>query len=108
MQYFLLQQAFLDANLELLRAPKSIAHRREANIESQTHHELAVRHITASLHNILWLDFKGSRIVNLLEITRKVALMIILPLDQARDLIGKLGVTNVAASLVHRALVAAL
>ena len=67
-----------------------------------------MRHIAASLHNILWLYLESSRIVDLLRVAREVALMIVLPLDQARDLIGKLGVADVAASLVHRALVAAL
>ena len=67
-----------------------------------------MRHIAASLHNVLWLNLKGSWIVDLLKVTCEVALMIVLPLDQARDLIGKLRVANIAASLVHRALVAAL
>ena len=107
-QNLLLQQALLDSNLELLRAAEAIAHGREADIEGQTDHELAVGDVAATLHDVLRLDFKRSRIVNLLEVTGEVALMVVLPLDQAADLIRELRVTHVASSLVHGALVAAL
>lgn len=64
--------------------------------------------IAAAVDHILWLNFKGRWIVDLLEIAGKVALVVILPLYQPRDLVSKLGVGNEAACLVHRALVAAL
>ena len=69
---------------------------------------MAVTHVAATLDYILWLDLKRCRIVNLLEVSRKVALVVVLPLDEATDLVGELGVADVAPSLVHRALVAPL
>ena len=90
MQYLLLQQALLDSNLELLGAAESIAHGREADIEGQADHELAVRDVAATLHDVLRLDLESRRIVDLLEVTGEVALMVVLPLDQAADLVRKL------------------
>ena len=69
---------------------------------------MAVAHVAASLDYILWLDFKRSRIVNLLEVSGEVALVVVLPLDEATDLVGELRVADVASSLVHGALVASL
>ena len=66
-----------------------------------------MRHITTSLHDVLRLDLECSRVVDLLEITSEVALVVVLPLDQSRDLIGEFRVGNVAPSLVHGALVTA-
>ena len=69
---------------------------------------MAVAHVAATLDYILWLDLKGSRIIDLLEVSRKVALVVVLPLDEATDLVGELGVADIAPSLVHGALVAPL
>ena len=60
------------------------------------------------MHYILRLDLKSRRIVNLFEITSEVALMIVLPFDQAADIVSEFRVAHVAPCLVHRALVAAL
>lgn len=64
--------------------------------------------VTAPVDHILWLDFKRSRVVNLLEVACEVTLMVVLPLDEARDLVSELGVRDVIASLVHCSLVATL
>ena len=101
----LLDQTFLDSDLKLLWAAETIAHRRESYVEGKTHHELAVRDVTATLNNIIGLNLKGSRVVNLLEVAREVASMIVLPLKQTRDLVSELRVRNVSSSFVHRSLI---
>ena len=106
MKHLFLQQTLLNPNLKLLGAAEPVAHRRESHVESQADHELAVRHVAASLDDILRLDFKSGRIVNLLEVTREVALMIVLPFYQATNLICEFRVAHVATSFVHGALVA--
>ena len=83
MQDFLLKQALFDAYLQLLRASEAISHGREAHIESQADHKLAMRDIAASLHDVLRLNLKSGRVVNLLEIASEVALVVVLPLDEA-------------------------
>ena len=108
MQNFLLQQAFLNSNLELFWASESIAHCRQAYIQGQADHELTVGGVATTLDDILRLNFEGCWIVDLLEVTGEVALVIILPLDQATDLVCKLGITDVATSLIHCSLVTAL
>ena len=64
--------------------------------------------VTTALYDILRLDFEGGRVVDLLEITSEVALMIVLPLDETTNLIGELGVADVTPRLIHGALIAAL
>ena len=46
--------------------------------------------VATALHDVLWLDLKSRWIVDLLEVTGKVALMVVLPLNQATDLIREL------------------
>ena len=107
MKYLFLKQTLLDTALELLRAAESVTHRRKANIKCQTHHELAMRNITAALDNILRLDLEGCRIVNLFEVSCEKALMVILPFDESGDLVSKLRIRYVATCFVHCALIAA-
>ena len=57
--------------------------------------------VAAALHNIFWSDLEGSRIIGLLEVTRELTLMVVLPPDQPRDLLHKLGVRDIASCLVH-------
>ena len=65
-------------------------------------------HIAATLDYILRLDLESSRVVDLLEVAREVALMVVFPFNQAANLVSKLRVRDVAARLVHGALVASL
>ena len=67
-----------------------------------------MRHVTASLHDVLWLDLESCRVVNLLEVAREVALMIVLPFEKTRDLIDEFRCLYALSSLVHCAKVAAL
>ena len=107
MEHFLLQKTLLDSDLQLLWASESISHRGKTNVQSETHHKLAVRSVTASLDNVLRLDFEGCRVIDLLEVSSEVALVVVLPFDQTTDRICKLRVAHVAASLVHSTLIAA-
>ena len=102
------QKALLDAILDILNIWMCIAHCIDSNIESKADHEVHVGGKAAPIDNVLLLDLECSRVVNLLEITGKVAKVIVLPLDEAADLVGKLGVGHIVASLIHGALVAAL
>ena len=108
MQDFLLQETLFDTSLKLLWASKAVTHCREANIKCKTDHELAVAHVATTLDNVLWSDLEGSWVVNLLEITCEVALVVVFPLDQTANLVSKLRVADVAARLVHGTLVASL
>ena len=49
-----------------------------------------MRGVATTVHDILRLNFERRRVVNLLKITREVALVIVLPLDQAADIVGEL------------------
>ena len=69
---------------------------------------MALTDVAAALNNILWLDLEGRWVIDLLEVTCEVALVVILPLDESGDLISELRVGDVAACLVHSALVASL
>lgn len=42
-----------------------------------------MRHVATSLDDVLRLDLERGRVVDLLEIASKVALMVVLPLDQS-------------------------
>ena len=108
MQYLFLQQALLDSDLELFRAPKAVAHGWESDIEREADHELAVADITSALDYILDLNIECGRIINLLEVACEVPLVIVLPLDEAADLVSEFRIAYIAPSLVHCALVAAL
>ena len=81
MQNLLLKQALFYTDLKLLRATETVSHGAEAYVESQTNHELALADVATTLNNVLRLDLERCRIIDLLEITREVALMIVLPLD---------------------------
>ena len=59
------------------------------------------------MHNVLGLDLECCWIVNLFEVSSEEALMVVLPFDEAGDLIGELRIRYVTTSLVHRALIAA-
>jgi hypothetical protein len=60
----------------------------------------------ASVNNVLSLDLESSWIVDLLEVSSEVPGVVVLPLDEPTDLVCKLGIRDVVASLVHRPLVA--
>ena len=90
MQDFLLEQGLLDPNLKLLWTTEAIAHGRKADIKSKANHELAVADIAASLDDVLWLNFESSRVIDLLEVASEVSLVVVLPFDQAANLVRKL------------------
>ena len=92
----------------MLRTSEPISHCGLPHIQSQTHHKLTVWNVAASLNNVLWLDLKGSWVVNLFEIARNVALVVVFPLDEATNLVGEFRIWNVVARLVHSSLIAAL
>ena len=76
--------------MQLFRAAEAISHSGKTNIEGKADGELTVGDIAASLHDIIILNFKSGWVVNLFKIAGEVALVVVLPLDEARDLIGKL------------------
>ena len=67
-----------------------------------------MRDIAAALNYILRLNLKGSWIIDLLEVTGEVTLMVVFPFYQATNLICELGIANIATCFVHSALVASL
>lgn len=83
MEYLLLEQTLLDSNLKLLWATETVTHRGKSDIQGQAHHKLAMGDVAAALNNVLGLDLESCRIVDLLEVSSEVALMIVLPLDEA-------------------------
>jgi len=60
------------------------------------------------MYNIFRENFESRRIVDLFEISCKVAEVVVFPLDEAADLVSKFGIRNVRTSFVHSSLVAAL
>ena len=76
--------------MELFWATEAIAHGRKADIKSKANHKLAVADIAATLDDILWLYFESCRVIDLLEVTSEVALVIVLPFDQAANLVREL------------------
>ena len=66
-----------------------------------------MRGIATTLNNVLRLNFKSCWIVNLLEVTSEVSLVVVLPLYQATNLVSKLGIADVTTSLIHSTLVTA-
>ena len=64
-------------------------------------------HVASSLHDVLRGDLKSCWAVFLFEAACEVALMVVLPLEHARDLVHEFGRLDALASLVHGALVAA-
>ncbi len=66
-----------------------------------------MRDIATSLHNVLGLDLKCSWVINLLEVTCEITLMVVLPLDESRDLISEFRIGNVASCFIHSSLITA-
>ena len=108
MQDFFLEQVFLYSHLDLIRTAIARAHAGESHIKSNANNKLAVRDIAATLHNVFGEDFEGCWIFSLLKVAREVASMVILPLDQTRDLVHESRVRNISSSLVHGSLVRSL
>jgi len=65
-------------------------------------------HVASSLHDVFRGNLEGCRAVFLFEAACKVALMVVLPLEHARDLVHEFGRLDALASLIHGALVTAL
>ena len=78
-----------------------------ANVERQADSLSRILHVTSTLDDVFGSDVEGSRTVFLLEVTAKVALMIVLPFDDAADLINKFGRRDTLPRLVHCALIGA-
>ena len=106
MKHILLQKSLFYSTLYLFWTSKTISHGCKTNIQSKTNHELTVGYVTASLDDIKSLYLECSWIVDLFEISSEVSLMIVLPLDESRNLICKLWVRLVASRSIHRTLVA--
>ena len=68
-----------------------VTHSVSTHVERQTQGHRRVLHVAPALHNVLWRDVKGSRAILLLETTAEVASMVVLPLDDAGDLVHKFG-----------------
>jgi len=103
-----LEQTLLDPDLQLLWVLKAVPHCGEPDVQREHDHEGAVRHVAPTLDDVLRLDFKRGRVVDLFEIAGEVALVIVFPLYEPRNLVGELRVRYVVSRPVHRALVAAL
>ena len=85
-----------------------VAHCVWTDVQSQTDGLGGLLHVAATLNDVLRCNFEGSRAVFLLEAPGEVALVVVLPLEHAGDLIDKFGGLDPLARLVHRPLIRAL
>ena len=88
----MLQETLFNSDLDVLEIGVRISHGVDSDIESETHHELAVRDKASSIDYVVLGDLKSCRIVDLFKVACKVAKVIVLPFNETRDLVGKLGV----------------
>lgn len=68
-----------------------VAHGVRAHVQGQAQGHGRILHVATSLHNVLRCDVEGSWAVLLFETAAEVALVIVLPLDNAGDLVNKFG-----------------
>ena len=85
-----------------------IAHRVRPHIKSQADRLGRMLHVATSLHDILRGYLEGRRTIFLLEGSCEVTFVIILPLEESRDLVHKFRGLDTLTSLVHSTLVTAL
>ena len=98
----------LDATLSRLILPEVVPHGHVADIEDKADDCLGLSEVAPTLKGVLCADVEGCRAVGLLEGSCEEAKVVVLPLEQARDLLHELGVGDVGAGLVAGSLVAAL
>lgn len=84
-----------------------VAHRVMANVERQTDSLSRILHVASALDDVFGSDIEGSWTIFLLEVTAEVALMVILPFDNAANLIHKFCRRNALPRLVHSSLIGA-
>ena len=108
LQNLFVEKTLLDSHFYQFRTAIAVAHAGESYIKSKANHKLAVRDLAAALHNVFREDLECCWIFNLLKVACDVASMVILPLNQTRDLVHESRVRNVASSLVHGSLVRSL
>lgn len=84
-----------------------IAHGVLTNVKCQADSLSRILHVTSALDYVFGSNIKCSRTVFLLEITTKVSLMIVLPFNDAADLIYKFCSRYALPRLVHCALIGA-
>ena len=83
MLLLLLQKTLFNPDLDVLKIWIGISHRIDADIKRETHHKLTVRDEAASIYDVVLGDLECCWIVDLLKITCKVAIVIVLPLYES-------------------------
>ena len=104
----LLSEEVLDTAFSRLILSEVVPHSHVADIENKAYYSLSLSEVTPTLKNVLLGDVKGCWTVNLFERSCEEAEMVVLPLEQSRDLIDEFGVRYVRTCLVHSSLVTAL